>query len=86
MSTIRRWLRGSLKTGAMPKGAPATVVRLQPKVDSLVCLQSPPDLEAVGDYDIDFGQTSDDEVRELLEDGRCMRKGPSGRGLFLSDQ
>lgn len=34
--------------------------------DEVVCLLTPPDFMAVGQFYADFGQTSDEEVRELL--------------------
>jgi putative phosphoribosyl transferase len=36
-------------------------------VDEMVCLITPPEFQAVGEWYEDFSQTSDDEVRHLLE-------------------
>ena len=57
-------------TVAVPTGSAAAVSKLSPLVDLLVCLETPPDFRAVGLYYIDFGQTTDEEVRNLLEKAR----------------
>ena len=36
-------------------------------VDRVICLESPAEFYAVGQFYHDFAQTTDDEVRELLE-------------------
>jgi putative phosphoribosyl transferase len=36
-------------------------------VDRVICLESPVSFYAVGQFYADFRQTSDDEVRELLQ-------------------
>ena len=41
--------------------------RIGAAIDELVCVQQPPGFMSVGQYYDDFGQTSDAEVRELLE-------------------
>ena len=51
---------------AVPVGAPPTVERLSSDAD-VVCLQQPPAFRAVGRWYRDFGQTSDDEVLQLLD-------------------
>src|ERR671914_792629 len=52
---------------AAPVCAAQTAELLGPEVDELVCLESPPDLGAIGFWYRDFSQTSDEEVIELLE-------------------
>ncbi len=44
--------------------------RLQGAADEFVCLQTPRDFYAVGQFYLDFQQTSDDEVRALLKRSR----------------
>ena len=57
-------------TVAVPTGSDAAVSKLSPLVDRLVCLETPPDFRAVGLYYADFGQTTDEEVRDLLAKAR----------------
>ena len=52
---------------AVPVGSRQAVERLRPEADEVVCLNVPADLRAVGAWYRDFGQTSDEEVAELLE-------------------
>ena len=51
---------------AVPVAAKSTCRRLAAEVDELVCLQTPDDFFAVGQWYANFGQTSDEEVRQLL--------------------
>ncbi len=41
-------------------------------VDNVVCLESPEPFYAVGQFYQEFGQTTDDEVRELLQRARSF--------------
>ena len=52
---------------AVPVGSTSAVARLAAIVDRVVCLESPASFYAVGQFYRDFSQTSDDEVRELLQ-------------------
>lgn len=54
-------------TVAVPVGAPDTVAELEELVDRVVCLHTPQWLSSIGQWYADFGQTSDSEVRMLLE-------------------
>lgn len=51
---------------AVPVAAADTCVHLLPQVDELICLMTPPYFGAVGEWYLDFSQTSDSEVRDLL--------------------
>ena len=51
---------------AVPVAPPETLAELGPLCDEIVCLESPPDFHAVGQFYRDFGQVPDDEVVELL--------------------
>ena len=62
--------RPASTTIAVPTGSRSAVAKLSPLVDRLICLETPPDFQAVGLYYVDFAQTTDDEVRELLEKAR----------------
>jgi putative phosphoribosyl transferase len=50
-----------------PVAAMETARRLRGEADSVVCLFTPPDFSAVSTWYEDFSQTSDEEVRGLLE-------------------
>lgn len=52
---------------AVPVAAAETASRLREDADSVVFLQAPPDFYAVSVWYEDFSQTSDEEVRHLLE-------------------
>jgi putative phosphoribosyl transferase len=60
--------RGAAKTVvAVPVGAPSTCRELEREVDEAICVITPEYFIGVGQYYEDFSQTSDDEVRELLD-------------------
>ncbi len=52
---------------AVPTASPRAIESIEPMVDRLVCLEAPADFYAVGQFYLNFGQTSDEEVRELLK-------------------
>lgn len=54
---------------AVPVGAPQTCSELQELADEVVCARTPEDFAAVGQWYVDFSQTGDEEVRELLREG-----------------
>lgn len=51
---------------AVPVADSSVCNRLAQQADEVVCLYTPPHLDAVGQWYEDFSQTSDDEVRTLL--------------------
>lgn len=53
---------------AVPVGPPDTIRSLSQEADRVVCLQTPRIFWAVGGFYSDFGQTSDAEVKELLQE------------------
>ncbi len=55
---------------AVPVAPPDTAMRLSEEVDDLVCLSTPSDFGAVGRWYLDFEQTTDMEVIELLRQAR----------------
>lgn len=55
---------------AVPVAPPDTVASLRSEVDDLVCLHSPEDFYAVGQFYDDFSQTTDDDVVRLLKAAR----------------
>lgn len=60
---------------AIPVGAPASVAEVSTHYDDVVAVQTPDGFRAVGMWYRDFGQTSDEEVVELLE--RSVARGGS---------
>ena len=52
---------------ALPVGPPENVNRIAMMVDDLICLSTPSFFAAVGQFYEDFGQTTDEEVVELLD-------------------
>jgi len=51
---------------AVPVGPPETCREIEEEADETICLSTPDFFQAVGQYYEDFSQTSDDDVRELL--------------------
>ncbi|AMV40074.1 hypothetical protein VT85_21750 [Planctomyces sp. SH-PL62] len=66
-------------------GAQATCRTLRDEVDDLACPQCPERFQAVGLWYLDFSQTTDEEVRDLLARAAEDREaaGPTG-GIRLS--
>jgi predicted phosphoribosyltransferase len=71
-STMRAAVRALRQSGpkriiiAAPVAASETVHRLREEAD-VVCLSTPADFQAVSTWYQDFSQTSDEEVRQLIE-------------------
>jgi putative phosphoribosyl transferase len=55
---------------AVPVAAPEVCAEFREEVGEIVCALTPRNFRAVGQFYEDFSQTSDEEVRELLERGR----------------
>ena len=53
---------------AVPVGAPQTCEELSAIADEVVCARTPEPFAAVGQWYVDFDQTSDEEVRQLLRE------------------
>src|SRR6266545_3764783 len=60
----------------VPIAAPSTCEELAPEVDDIVCAVTPEPFLAVGQWYEDFSQTTDEEVRALLEQA-ARDPGPS---------
>jgi predicted phosphoribosyltransferase len=56
---------------AVPVAAAETCAELREEVDDMVCVRTPEPFRAVGLWYQDFSQTSDEEVRELLQRARA---------------
>ncbi len=61
---------------AVPVGAADVCARLREVADEVVCAETPEPLWAVGSWYDDFSQTTDEEVRDLLENAHG--EGPAG--------
>lgn len=62
-----RQLEASRIVVATPTAALSTVREMRPEVDELVAVMTPADFAGVGQWYEDFSQTTDEEVRDLLE-------------------
>jgi len=65
---------------AVPTGSASAVARLSRRADKVVCLQTPENFYAVGQFYANFSQTTDAEVRELLDRARDAYQGHAARG------
>lgn len=63
---------------AVPVAAASSCGELGDRVDEVVCAETPEPFMAVGQWYEDFSQTSDDEVRLLLEQSRREHPAPHG--------
>jgi putative phosphoribosyl transferase len=61
---------------AVPVGSSSAVARVAAVVDRVICLESPASFYAVGQFYADFRQTSDQEVRELLQAAWAINDAP----------
>ena len=52
---------------AVPVAPPDTIEALRSEADEIVCLETPEDFFAVGQFYRDFHQVSDDEVKSILQ-------------------
>jgi putative phosphoribosyl transferase len=63
---------------AVPIAAPETCDEFRAEVDEIVCAVTPEPFYAVGIWYEDFSQTSDEEVRDLLEQATRLEQRKSG--------
>jgi putative phosphoribosyl transferase len=77
-STMRAAIAALRKEGplrivvAVPVGAPESCGAMAAIADDVMCAKMPPGFSAVGSWYEDFSQTTDEEVRELLDDAATM--------------
>lgn len=57
---------------AVPVGATESCADLERVADEVVCAQMPEPFRAVGLWYVDFGQTTDEEVCECLEEANAL--------------
>lgn len=80
-STMRAAVRALRQMGpraivvAVPVAATQTCNEFRSEVDDIVCLRTPEPFRAVGLWYLDFSQTTDEEVHELLDRASSMAKG-----------
>jgi putative phosphoribosyl transferase len=71
---------------AVPVGSASAVARVSAIVDRVICLESPASFYAVGQFYVDFGQTTDGEVRELLREAWETRQTPGSAAGGRTDE
>ena len=76
LEALRR-LNPSRVIVAVPVGATEACDDLQALADEVVCAHIPVEFSAVGCWYADFEQTTDNEVRTLLQDGSIAGPPPS---------
>jgi putative phosphoribosyl transferase len=59
---------------AVPTAAPETCEELKAEVDEILCATTPTPFYGVGQWYDDFSQTTDEEVRDLLQQAALKRK------------
>lgn len=61
---------------AVPVGPPSTIEELNKRADRVVCLYTPEYFQAIGQFYVDFNQTTDEEVIQLLKKNKqnCLDK------------
>lgn len=59
---------------ALPVASREAVEILREEADELICLRTPPDFRAVGNWYLDFAQVSDQEVIDQLEKAAASRE------------
>lgn len=52
---------------AVPVSPPNTLIKISEFADEVICIESPSDFQAVGQFYINFPQVEDDEVIEILQ-------------------
>ena len=70
--TALRHLRPHKIVVAVPVGPPDVCELMRAEADEVVCLRTPAYFAAVGRWYEDFGQTTDDEVRDLLARAKSL--------------
>jgi len=52
---------------AVPVGPPETIQRLNQEANEVICLDTPQGFMAIGQFYMNFEQTTDEEAKQLLE-------------------
>lgn len=83
MVAALRWVRSrgaSMVVAAAPVAPPSTVAELEHEADLVVCPHTPEPFYAIGAFYETFGQVSDEEVKEILQE-YWKRPAKSGQQL-----
>jgi predicted phosphoribosyltransferase len=78
-ATLKAALRSLRKRGAkplvvaVPVGPPETIAALKGEADQVICPYTPDPFYAIGEFYVDFEQTTDQEVRDLLQKAATRR-------------
>lgn len=75
--TVRHEKPGRL-IAALPVAPEEAILKLATDADEIICLRCPSLFSAVGQFYLDFTQTSDDDVVELLAEGRRRKTFKAG--------
>lgn len=67
---------------AVPVAAPQALARIGTEADQVICVLQPANFEAVGKWYLDFAETSDAQVVDLLAANRHPHPSPNSRGLL----
>lgn len=76
--TATRQLGAAKVIVAVPVGPPDSVDHLREVADEVICLHTPEDFHAVGQFYDDFTQTTDEEVTSLLSSAANFHSADSG--------
>lgn len=63
---------------AVPVGAPSTCMELKEEADEVVCLMTPEPFNAVGSWFVNFEQTTDQQVKDILQQAFNRHLGQTG--------
>ncbi len=69
MVAALRWVRSRkarMVVAAAPVAPPSTVAELRQEADLVICPRTPEPFYAIGAFYEEFGQVSDEEVKEIL--------------------
>jgi putative phosphoribosyl transferase len=81
-----RWVRSRrarVVVAAAPVAPPGTVEELKQEADRVICPHAPEPFYAIGAFYESFGQVSDEEVKEILQE--YWRRAPDGPGARDGD-
>jgi predicted phosphoribosyltransferase len=71
---------------AVPVGPSSTVEELKKEADDVVCLHKPEPFYAIGQFYEDFTQTSDEDVRRLLNLSRQQSRPKGSQGWTKNER
>ena len=72
LAAVRKKYSSAKIIFAAPVGAPDSVAELRKYADEVICLETPSDFDAVGEWYEHFDQTTDNEVIDCLEKAKAF--------------